>query len=391
VGQFRSSFVYHFVVKRFAEFFAGIGLVRMGLEKSGWQCVFANDIDPKKLEMYAAEFKDANDHFVLGDIRAVNALELPEVELATASFPCTDLSLAGGRAGLAGEHSSALWPFLEVLHKIDQMRPPLVLLENVPGFLTSHQGADFKSALLALNRLGYAVDAFIVDALHFVPQSRPRLFVVGSYNPDLPCKVCERRTPRFFESEARPPALAKFILENGDINWNIRYLPPLPKEKHNLTSVLEDLPGDAPEWWSEERVVYLLNQMSPKHKLIAEKMIAGKEEQAGTVFRRVRNGKSMAELRTDGTAGCLRTPKGGSGRQILLVAGNGQRRARLLTPRECARLMGADDYNLNVPSNQALFGFGDAVCVPVIDWVARNYLNPAIEEAPTPAGALILR
>lgn len=363
----------------------------MGLEKSGWQCVFANDIDPKKLEMYASEFKDASQHFVLGDIRAIDALELPEVELATASFPCTDLSLAGARAGLAGEHSSALWPFLEVLHKIDQMRPPLVLLENVPGFLTSHQGADFKSALLALNRLGYAVDAFIVDALHFVPQSRPRLFVVGSYNPDLPCKVYQRRAPSFFESEARPATLAKFILENSDINWNIRHLPPLPREKHNLASVLENLPEDAPEWWSEERVTYLLNQMSPKHKLIAETMIVGQEEQAGTVFRRVRNGKSMAELRTDGIAGCLRTPKGGSGRQILFVAGNGRRRARLLTPRECARLMGADDYNLTVPSNQALFGFGDAVCVPVIDWVARNYLNPAIEETISPVGALVLR
>ncbi len=290
----------------------------MGLEKSGWQCVFANDIDPKKLEMYAGEFRDASEHFILGDIRAINALDLPEVELATASFPCTDLSLAGARAGLAGEHSSALWPFLEVLHKIDQMRPPLVLLENVPGFLTSHQGADFKSALLALNRLGYAVDAFIVDAIHFVPQSRPRLFVVGSYDADLPCKVYQRRAPIFYESEARPPALARFILENGEIHWKIRHLPPLPKETHNLANVLEDLPETAREWWSEERVSYLLNQMSQKHKLTAEKMIAGQEEQVGTVFRRVRNGKSMAELRTDGTAGCLRTPKGGSGRQICL-------------------------------------------------------------------------
>lgn len=92
---------------RFAEFFAGIGLVRLGLERSGWTCAFANDIDPKKLEMYRALFPDADEHFSLGDIRQVEARNLPEVDLATASFPCTDLSLAGGRAGLAGEHSSA--------------------------------------------------------------------------------------------------------------------------------------------------------------------------------------------------------------------------------------------------------------------------------------------
>jgi DNA (cytosine-5)-methyltransferase 1 len=88
----------------------------------------------------------------------------------------------------------------------------------------------------------------------------------------------------------------------------------------------------------------------------------------------------MGELRTDGIAGCLRTPRGGSGRQILFCAGKGQYRVRLLTPRECARLMGADAYRINVPLNQALFGFGDAVCVPAIQWIARHYLNPLLEE-----------
>jgi len=352
----------------------------MGLERSGWKCEFANDIDPKKLEMYRAEFPDCERHFILGDIRNLNARDLPEVDLATASFPCTDLSLAGGRAGLAGEHSSALWPFLEVLHKIEQMRPRLVLLENVPGFLTSHKGADFKSALSALNRLGYAVDAVIIDAAFFVPQSRPRLFVIGTYEP-LPKVVKERsKTPKFFESQLRPAGLAQFILDNPDIHWKIRDLPTLQQEKHNLSAILEDLPEDAPEWWSQQRTDYLLSQMSTKHALIAQQMISAKQESSGTVFRRVRNGKSMAELRVDGTAGCLRTPKGGSGRQILFVAGKGRYRARLLTARECARLMGADDFNITVPNNQALFGFGDAVCVPVIDWLARNYLNPALSE-----------
>ncbi len=373
---------------QFAEFFAGIGLVRMGLERSGWKCAFANDIDPKKLEMYQAQFPDWREHFVLGDIRSVAPRDLPRVDLATASFPCTDLSLAGARKGLAGEHSSALWPFLEVLHKVEHVRPRLVLLENVPAFLSSHNGADFKSALVALNRLGYSVDAFIVDAIHFVPQSRPRLFVVGVYAPAASLVAERRKPPIFFESHVRPPALARFILESNDIRWNIRELPALPPEKHKLESILDVLPPDASEWWSVPRVEYLLNQMSAKHRSLADGMIESTTETAGTVFRRVRNGKSMAELRVDGTAGCLRTPKGGSGRQILFVAGSGFCRARLLTPRECARLMGADDYRIDVPANQALFGFGDAVCVPVIDWIARNYLNPALSEASAPQEAL---
>jgi DNA (cytosine-5)-methyltransferase 1 len=109
-------------------------------------------------------------------------------------------------------------------------------------------------------------------------------------------------------------------------------------------------------------------------------MIAQRKWSYGTVFRRIRHGKSMAELRTDGLAGCLRTPRGGSGRQILFKAGYGKHFARLLTPRECARLMGANNYAIDVPLNQALFGFGDAVCVPVIKWIAANYLNPVLSE-----------
>jgi DNA (cytosine-5)-methyltransferase 1 len=109
-------------------------------------------------------------------------------------------------------------------------------------------------------------------------------------------------------------------------------------------------------------------------------MIASGEWTYGTVFRRMRHGKSTAELRTDGIAGCLRTPKGGSGRQILFKAGHGKYYVRLITPREAARLMGADDYKVTVTLNQALFGFGDAVCVPVIEWIVTYYLNPIINE-----------
>jgi DNA (cytosine-5)-methyltransferase 1 len=185
----------------------------------------------------------------------------------------------------------------------------------------------------------------------------------------------------FFESEIRPRALAEFVLANPDIRWSLRQLPSPPNSNGvSLESILEDLPESAPEWWSKERVDYLLNQMSPRHREKAAVMIASNEWTYGTIFRRVRNEKSMAELRTDGIAGCLRTPRGGSGRQILLKAGKGQCYARLVTPREAARLMGADEFKLTVPQNQALFGFGDAVCVPVISWIAEHYLNPAVTE-----------
>jgi DNA (cytosine-5)-methyltransferase 1 len=362
---------------RAAEFFAGIGLMRMGLDREGWTTVWANDLDEKKWEMYRANFNDGVCEFVLDDVHKIKGTDIPEIDLATASFPCNDLSLAGARHGLAGAHSSAFWGFVEALKGMGKRRPPLVLLENVAGFLTSNDGNDFRDALLALNDLGYAVDAFIIDAVRFVPQSRVRLFVVGSQaKPD----ALKETSNTLLQSDVRPPALADFIFMNPDIGWSIRRLPPLPPSTTRLQDIIVDVPLNSELWWSRDRCEYLLNQMSEKHRAEAERMIAGAKLSYGTVFRRVRNGRSMGELRTDGIAGCLRTPRGGSGRQILFCAGKGQYRVRLLAPRECARLMGADGYKINVPLNQALFGFGDAVCVPAIQWIARHYLNPALEE-----------
>jgi DNA (cytosine-5)-methyltransferase 1 len=373
--------------KTTAEFFAGIGLMRIGLENAGWRVTFANDIDEDKKRMYEDHF-GTSDEYICKDVHNLRSADVPTVALATASFPCNDLSLAGARHGLSGAQSSAFWGFIDILKamKREQRLPAIVLLENVTGFLTSREGQDFEDALIALNDLGYAVDALIVDAARFVPQSRQRLFVIAT-KPRQAYEINE--TPGFYESEVRPPALASFILLHPDINWQIRHLPPLPKCSKTLAEVVEELPPNHEMWWSRQRCQYMLDQMSPRHRAEADAMIKGDFIRFGTVFRRVRYGKSMAELRTDGIAGCLRTPRGGSGRQILLVAGKGRFAVRLLTASECARLMGADSFTIKVPLNQALFGFGDAVCVPVIEWIARKYLNPvwtdlyAQEDAPT--------
>ena len=342
-----------------AEFFAGIGLMRYALERQGWQVAFANDIDPKKAGMYGAHFGDA---LQLGDVHAVDPASVPAVALATASFPCTDLSLAGGRKGLAGRHSSAFWGFLRVLERMGDRRPPLVLVENVPGFLSSGGGEDLHEALKGLNGLGYAVDLFTLDAVHFVPQSRNRLFIVGQPAGDV--------------VGARPAAIERFITTHPDVQWTTRRLPNPPQR----TITLPDILDREAEWWSPERSAYLLSQMAGKHREVANAAIQKRRWTYGTVFRRVRSGVTVAELRTDGIAGCLRTPRGGSARQILFKGGYGRHYCRLLTGRECARLMGADEYRIEAPANQALFGFGDAVCVPAVEWIVTFYLTPLCNE-----------
>jgi DNA (cytosine-5)-methyltransferase 1 len=364
--------------KSFAEFFSGIGLMRMGMENKGWNYKFANDFDPEKIKMYNGHFA-IDDHALSSeDIHKLSPEIIPTVTLATASFPCNDLSLAGARQGLnEGKQSSAFWGLIRVIKGMGNRKPPIVLLENVVGFLSSKNGQDFQQALLTLNEMGYSVDTFILDAANFVPQSRKRLFIVGK---DTSLEQVKSTNINDGISDARPEALRKFISSHQDINWSIRVLPNQPKLNKFLKDIIEDIPQNDSSWWNPERSSYLLNQMSPKHRAIADKMISNDDISYGTVFRRVRYGKTMAELRTDGIAGCLRTPRGGSGRQILFVAGKGKYYVRLLSGRECARLMGADDFKIDVPLNQALFGFGDAVCVPVIEWIAEHYLNPWINE-----------
>ena len=163
---------------RAAEFFAGIGLVRLALEQDGFEVVFANDIEPGKRDLYAANF--GSEDFVLGDIRNIEGADVPDIELATASFPCTDLSLAGHRAGLDGKESGMFWEFARILGEMRERRPRAVLLENVTGFATSREGRDLAAAIEQLNVLGYVCDVFTVDARWFMPQSRPRLFIAGS-------------------------------------------------------------------------------------------------------------------------------------------------------------------------------------------------------------------
>jgi DNA (cytosine-5)-methyltransferase 1 len=240
-----------------AEFFAGIGLVRMALERAGWSVRLANDIDEKKAQLYRANFP--GDHFRLGDIRQIQADDVPDVRLATASFPCIDLSLAGNRDGLAGQHSSAYWEFHRIVEAMGERRPEFVLLENVLGLLSSGGGDDLRSIIASLNKMGYVCDLLAVDAVHFVPQSRPRLFVVGLRGQRLSDPV---------PHAARPPQVLDFMRAHADLKWSGLALPPLPAKRRDLDAIMERLSPSAPEWWDRARQAHLYSQMSPRHRAL---------------------------------------------------------------------------------------------------------------------------
>ncbi|HXM61887.1 MAG TPA: DNA (cytosine-5-)-methyltransferase [Terriglobales bacterium] len=376
----------------FLEFFAGIGLTHLGLQPHGWKCIYANDIDEKKRRMYQACFGDAHYHVedVWNTKKIVEKIPLERADLASASFPCVDLSLAGNLKGFDGEQSGSFNGFVKVLRdlKSQDRLPNAVLVENVRGFLSSHDGKFFRFALTALSRLGYCLDAFVVDAKHFVPQSRPRLFIVG-FLKNLLTPLRSRGMNEWSLREGSPlrPAQLVRALEEAPLQtgWVPLSLPPLPPENRSLHSQI-DLDDDQ-DWWGDVLVDKHLAEMDPSHLERIAKLRKRADLTVGTIYRRVRNGRSRSEIRVDGLAGCLRTPRGGSSKQIVFVAGRRKIRMRWMSPREYARLQGCPNFPIHVDRNEALFGFGDGVCVPVIEWIAENVLSqlfpvPALFDQP---------
>ncbi len=355
---------------RVAEFFAGIGLVKRGLEPEGFEVVFANDIDDVKKRIYEAN--NQTSEFVLSDIRKLRGWEIPRIELAAASFPCTDVSVAGMRAGSEGRNSSLVNEFLRIVREMGIRKPEVILLENVLGFASSNEGGFLRSTVANLNSMGYVCDVIVLDAVRFVPQSRPRLFVIGWFG-----NLCEPELS--FNSEVHPPWVGKFRERYPELTIRSLSLPPLPNCSSTLEDVVDKLDRDNPLWWNGDRVRGFVDSLSPIQSKRLQGMKLSPAVQWATAYRRTRHGKAVWEIRNDQISGCLRTGRGGSSRQALVEAGLGEFRVRWMTAREYCRLQGAPDIDLGgATENQGRFALGDAVCVPTISWLARNALMPLI-------------
>ncbi len=358
---------------RAAEFFAGMGLVRRALESGPaggrWETVFANDLAPSKCRVYREWF--GGDGLREGDIGGLIASDIPAAELWTASFPCTDLSLAGRGAGIHAGQSGAVWALLGLLGDTPgERKPRWVLFENVPALLTSHGGADVRALVRALNDVGYGVDPLVVNASRFTAQSRARVFLIATKHEDAPAAGGALAPAH----PARPESVERVVRANPDLAWHARRLPALPARGGGLENIFESLPPDDPRWWPADRRTYFLNQIHPGHRALAERLTGGERIERRTAFRRVRafDGvkRSVIELRDDGLAGCLRTPKGGSAKQIVFEAGRGASRVRFMTALEGARLQGVTQtLPEGFSETELLFALGDAVCVPAVRWV----------------------
>jgi len=368
----------------FLEFFAGGGMARLGLGDS-WTCLLANDFDAQKCAAYRANFGGGD--LIEADIASLGASEMPTMraDLMWGSFPCQDLSLAGARGGINAKRSGAFFAFRRLAQKLRATgrAPHIIALENVAGLLTSNGGRDFAVVVEAMAALDYRMTAMVLDAEAFTPQSRPRLFVLG-FGPETSPAALPAGDAAELQKNA-PPALLSALDQLPDAKreqW--LWLPPFAAARRNIR--LGDLiDWNAPDWHSPAQTEALLAMMSSSQRARVDAIVRNGARRAGAGFRRTRtqNGESVQrfEARFDGVAGCLRTPAGGSSRQIVIAIENGDVRTRLMTAREAARLMGLPEtYVLPTSATAALKLCGDGVCVPLVQWLGENIFAPALQK-----------
>ena len=380
--------------RSFYEFFAGGGMARAGLGDQ-WTCLFANDFSPMKARAYIANW--GGDHFAEGDVAEVSTSDLPgRADLVWASFPCQDLSLAGKYQGLGDAtaevmtRSGTFWPFWALMQKLcsEGRAPRTIVLENVAGAITSRGGKDFEAICSALSEAGYRFGALTIDASHFVPQSRPRLFFVATASDlPLPFGKVSKVPVDLWCSDALRAAQSKL---QGAVskNWVWWSLPTPSARNIGLSAIIEDEPTGC-RWHTESETRQLLAMMAPLHLAKIEQARSTGRRLVGGLYKRTRidgtgHRRQRAEVRFDDIAGCLRTPGGGSSRQSILIVEGSSIRSRLLSTREAARLMGLEDgYILPTRYNDAYHIAGDGVCVPVVRHIASHLLEPILDSNPS--------
>lgn len=332
----------------FIDLFAGIGGFRLGFESVGGRCVFTSEWDRYAQKTYKANF---GEHEVHGDIRRVEAEDVPDHDVLLAGFPCQPFSIAGvskknalGRKhGFDCETQGTL--FFDIERIIEAKQPRAFVLENVKNLVSHDRGNTFDVIKRTLrDKLGYRISWRVIDARHWVPQHRERIFVVGLH-PDLDAKF--------------------------DFNEVV-----VPEVEPRLSSILHPTDGNGPV-----EDPYTDSAGRPARKYVLSDHLWRYLRDYAMKHRARGNGFGFGLVRPSDVARTLSARYYKDGSEVLIQRGRGN--PRRLTPRECARLMGFDrpgrePFRIVVSDTQAYKQFGNAVAVPVVQAVA-NALLPYVQ------------
>ena len=322
---------------RFIDLFAGIGGLRLGFESIGGHCVFTSEWDTNSRKTYAVNFRD--NHPIGGDVREFSRDPwlIPEHDVLLAGFPCQPFSIAGvskknalGRPhGFLCDTQGTL--FFDTAQIIAHHRPAAFVLENVKNLESHDKGRTFATIMTALTQeLGYHVQYRVISSEPWVPQKRERIFIVGF------------RDPTSFD-------FAGLRLPAG----------PGPK----LGSILQPHDEVDPKYTLTPRLWEYLQAYKEKHNAKG-------------------NGFGFSLFGPDDVSRTLSARYYKDGSEVLIAQPG--KRPRRLTPLECARLMGFDRgerrFQIPVSDTQAYRQFGNAVVVPVVEFVARA-MEPHLRQA----------
>lgn len=304
----------------FIDLFAGIGGTRLAFEAHKGHCVYSNEWDRFCQRTYLENFSEIPH----GDITKVDAASIPDHDILVGGFPCQPFSIAGvsKKKSLGKEHGFKCKAqgtlFFDVLRIIETKRPKMFLLENVKNLKSHDKGNTFRVIEGSLKELGYSVVSEIIDARHWVPQHRERIYIVG-FDKEI---FGENPKFKFPALPARSPKLGSVLKKNTD-------------KKYTLTDHL----------WK------YLQDYKKKHQA------KGNGFGFGLVNRRSVTRTLSARYYKDGS-------------EILIDQGKGKN-PRRLSPPECAKLMGfPKDFQIKVSDTQAYKQFGNSVVVPVVTAIA---------------------
>ena len=383
--------------------FSGVGGFDLALERQGVPVVASVEIDKKARSVLARRFPNAK---LFNNVTEVSGGQLrdagfvPDDGILTGGFPCQDLSVAGRRAGLAGGRSGLFW---EVVRLAAELQPRWLILENVPGLLSSNGGRDMGIVLGALGELGYGFAYRVLDAQYLgVAQRRRRVFIVGCLGDDgrAPGEVLALRegvrgypAPKREAGAVVTTALTRSIGAGGpddnDAQGNLLVAPTL-RAHHSRNNVeneafvkiirsgARDENGELPpEVWAQRDVAPTLNVMDNTGESRATVLAFGHKQgldiqPSEDSFPTLRlNGDGAAIARTL-TARHDSSPDGDRGFNIVPT----HTTVRRLTPLECERLQGfPDGWTEGQADGPRYEQMGNAVCVPVVEWIVKRFIT----------------
>jgi DNA (cytosine-5)-methyltransferase 1 len=334
--------------------FAGIGGFDIALEKNNIEVKAAVEIEKKSREVLAKRFPKTK---LFGDVKEVSGEQLrsagfiPERGIITGGFPCQDLSIAGLRKGLEGERSGL---FYEIIRLTDELRPKFILLENVPGLLSSQQGRDMGIVITALVERGYGICWRVLDSQNFgVAQRRKRIFIIASLRDH------RRPVQILFESEGSERNF-KTVGEEGEKTTGRSEISSRTFVKTKRAQTAED-----DEKWVEKGIVPTLNAFDLG------------DTRTTTIIQQpiLFEGNRVDDLRIhqEGISPTLVSRWGTGGNNVPFLQDKFVRR---LTPVECERLQGfPDNWTEGQADSTRYKQLGNAVTVPVVDWIIKRLVE----------------